>query len=75
LKDTAWFVGFAGKSSPELVVVAMFEAGLHGNLAAPIVRDVMKAHFDKKARFAPPEPAKTLARSFAPWALRPEERP
>jgi len=75
LKDTAWFVGFAGKSSPELVVVAMFEAGLHGNLAAPIVRDVMKAHFDKKARFAPPEPAKTLARSFLPRALRAEDRP
>ncbi|MCU0244946.1 MAG: penicillin-binding protein 2 [Bryobacter sp.] len=50
LKDTAWFVGFAPKLAPEIVVVAMWEAGEHGNLAAPIVRDVVKAYFDKKGR-------------------------
>ncbi|HBY64590.1 MAG TPA: penicillin-binding protein 2, partial [Solibacterales bacterium] len=56
LKDNAWFVGFAPKQSPEIVVVALFENGEHGNLAAPIVRDVIKAHFDKKARRdMPPE--------------------
>jgi penicillin-binding protein 2 len=54
MKDNAWFVGFAPKSNPEIVVAALFEAGEHGNLAAPIVRDVMKAHFDKKARQIPP---------------------
>ncbi len=63
LKDTAWFVGFANKS-PEIIVVAMFEAGEHGNLAAPIVRDVIKAYFDKKTRMTPPEPAKTLAQAM-----------
>jgi penicillin-binding protein 2 len=50
MKDNAWFVGFAPRLAPEIVVVALFEAGEHGNLAAPIVRDVVKAHFDKKAR-------------------------
>jgi penicillin-binding protein 2 len=50
IKDNAWFVGFAPQQSPEIVVVALFEAGEHGNLAAPIVRDVMKAYFDKKNR-------------------------
>ncbi len=54
MKDNAWFVGFAPRQSPEIVVVALFEAGEHGNLAAPIVRDVMKAYFDKKVRQAPP---------------------
>ena len=49
-KDNAWFVGFAPRRNPEIVVVALFEAGEHGNLAAPIVRDVMKAYFDKKTR-------------------------
>jgi penicillin-binding protein 2 len=49
-KDNAWFVGFAPRSAPEIVVVALFEHGEHGNLAAPIVRDVIKAYFDKKAR-------------------------
>jgi len=31
-------------------VVALFEHGEHGWLAASIVRDVMKAYFDKKVR-------------------------
>jgi penicillin-binding protein 2 len=50
MRDNAWFVGFAPRQNPELVVVALFEHGEHGNLAAPIVRDVLKAYFDKKAR-------------------------
>ena len=50
LKDNAWFEGFAPRSDPEIVVVAFFEHGQHGNFAAPIVRDVLKAYFDKKTR-------------------------
>jgi penicillin-binding protein 2 len=49
-KDDAWFVGFAPRSAPEIVVAALWENGEHGNLAGPIVRDVIKAYFDKKAR-------------------------
>jgi penicillin-binding protein 2 len=52
MKDNAWFVGFAPRQSPEIVVAALFENGQHGNYAAPIVRDVIKAYFDKKARMA-----------------------
>jgi penicillin-binding protein 2 len=52
MKDNAWFVGFAPRAAPEIVVVALFEHGEHGNLAAPIVRDVIKAYFDKKARLS-----------------------
>jgi penicillin-binding protein 2 len=52
LKDNAWFVGFAPRQNPEIVVAALFEHGEHGQFAAPIVRDVMKAYFDKKARTA-----------------------
>ncbi len=50
LLDNAWFVGFAPRRAPEIVVVALFEHGVHGNLAGPIVRDVVKAYFDKKTR-------------------------
>ena len=50
MKDNAWFVGFAPRTNPEIAVVALFESGEHGNLAAPIVRDVIKAYYDKKAR-------------------------
>lgn len=49
-KDNSWFVGFAPRTAPEIVVVALFEGGEHGPLAAPIARDVMKAYFDKKSR-------------------------
>ena len=49
-KDNAWFVGFAPCEAPEIVVATLFEGGEHGQLAAPIARDVIKAYFDKKAR-------------------------
>ena len=52
MKDNAWFVGFAPRENPEIVVVALFEGGEFSNLAAPIARDVIKAYFDKKARVA-----------------------
>jgi len=50
-EDNAWFEAFAPCQSPEIVVVALLEhfPG-HGQYAAPIVRDVMKAYFDKKER-------------------------
>jgi len=50
MKDNAWFEGFAPRDNPEIVVVALFEHGAHGQFAAGIVRDVLKAHFDKKER-------------------------
>ncbi len=55
-RETGWFVGFAPCESPEIVVVAMVESSGHGYLSAPIVRDVIKAYFDKKARLAMPKP-------------------
>lgn len=51
--DNAWFVGFAPRENPEIVVAALYEAGAHGDRAAPIVRDVVKAYFDKKRRSTP----------------------
>jgi len=58
MKDNAWFVGFAPRSAPEIAVVAFYEHGGHGQFAAPIVRDVMKAYFDKKARLVAMEQEK-----------------
>jgi penicillin-binding protein 2 len=51
-KENGWFVGFAPREHPEIVVVALFEASTHGYAAAPIVRDVIKSYFDKKARLS-----------------------
>jgi len=50
LKENAWFVGFAPRRAPEIVVVALFDHGGVGQYAATIVRDVVKCYFDKKTR-------------------------
>jgi penicillin-binding protein 2 len=52
MKDNAWFVGYANEEAPEIIVVALFENGEHGDRASWIVRDVLKAYFDKKERKA-----------------------
>jgi penicillin-binding protein 2 len=52
MKDNAWFVGFAPEEAPEIIVVALFESGEHGQYAAPIVRDVCTADVDKPSRGA-----------------------
>jgi penicillin-binding protein 2 len=52
LKDNAWFVGFAPRAAPEIVVVALYEHGAESKFAVPIVRDILKAYFDKKTRLA-----------------------
>jgi penicillin-binding protein 2 len=63
-KDDAWFVGFAPRSAPEIVVAVLFENGEHGNLAGPIARDIVKAYFDKKARAEKKQPP-AVAANFA----------
>ena len=77
-KANAWFVGFAPRDNPEIVIAAFWEHGEEGPWAAPIVRDVMKAYFDKKVRMgqfqyaalqppqrllAPPAPSSVEARN------------
>ena len=49
MKDNSWFVGFAQRNNPEIVVAVLFESG-DTALAAPIARDMIKAYYDKKAR-------------------------
>jgi penicillin-binding protein 2 len=48
-QDHAWFAGFAPLDEPQVVVVVFAErAGLGGQVAAPIARDVLKAVFLEK---------------------------
>jgi penicillin-binding protein 2 len=51
-KDNGWFVAFAPRENPEIVLAVLLEGGEHGNLAAPTARDVIKAYFDKKVRLS-----------------------
>jgi penicillin-binding protein 2 len=50
--DNAWFVGYAPRRDPEIVVAVLVqESGLHGGEAAgPVVRDIVKAYYDKKMK-------------------------
>ena len=53
-KDNAWFVGFAPRRNPEIVVAVLVEGGEHGSsAAAPIARDVVKTYYDKKRGIQP----------------------
>ena len=62
LKDNAWFVGFAPRQNPEIVVAVLVQGGEHGGLAAaPIARDVVKAYYDKKQGKLPPQELTTQA--------------
>ena len=54
-QDHAWFAGFAPLEEPQVVVVVFAEkAGLGGQVAAPIAREIFKAVFlEKVARVDP----------------------
>jgi penicillin-binding protein 2 len=50
-KDNSWFVGYAPRRNPEIVVCVLVQAGGHGSeVAGPVVRDVVKAYYDKKTK-------------------------
>jgi penicillin-binding protein 2 len=51
-EDNAWFVGYAPKRDPEIVVAVLVqESGKHGGEASgPVVRDIVKAYYDKRNR-------------------------
>jgi penicillin-binding protein 2 len=84
-EDNAWFVGYAPRRNPEIVVsVLVQESGKHGGEAAgPVARDVIKAYYDKKnkktqgqytAENKSDAPGKGSAAVIAPRAaLKPEE--
>jgi penicillin-binding protein 2 len=50
-KDNSWFVGYAPRRTPEIVVSVLVQAGGHGSeVAGPVVRDIIKAYYDQKAK-------------------------
>ena len=53
-EDNAWFVGYAPRRNPEIVVAVLVqESGQHGGTASgPVVRDIIKAYYDKKSKKA-----------------------
>ena len=85
-EDNAWFVGYAPRRNPEIVVAVLVqESGQHGGTASgPVVRDIIKAYYDKKnlqtngtstvtADQHVPAPAHSAAVVTPVVALKPEE--
>ena len=76
-KDNAWFVGFAPRRDPEIVISVLVEGGEHGaSAAAPIARDIVKAYYDKKNKKNPGEVTaqnQTGPRMEKKSAAKPEE--
>jgi penicillin-binding protein 2 len=86
-EDNAWFVGYAPRRNPEIVVsVLVQESGKHGGESAgPVVRDILKAYYDKKNKKtqgqfttenqdAAPKKAPVPVAAIAPrTALKPED--
>ena len=69
-KSTAWFVGYAPSDNPEIVVAALVQRGEHSAVAVPVVREVIRAYFDKKlGPKAPGDQMETQARIMS--QLRP----
>jgi len=49
-KDNAWFVGVTPRRNPEVVVAVLYEGGEHGQFAARIAAQVIKAYVEKQRR-------------------------
>jgi len=87
-KNDGWFVGYAPRRNPEIVVAALVEdTSEHGGtVAGPVVRDLVKAYYDKKNKklegqeTAQNQPPQRIERTAAPRSsetpkitLKPEE--
>src|SRR6202158_1475911 len=51
-KETnGWFVGYAPRRNPEIVIAALIQGSSEhgGTTAGPVVRDIVKAYYDKKS--------------------------
>jgi penicillin-binding protein 2 len=60
-KDNAWFVGYAPRRDPEIVVAVLVQGGGHGGVtSAPIARDIVKAYYEKKASRTQQQATNTL---------------
>ncbi len=47
-KGNGWFAGVTPRRNPEIVVAVFFEGGEHGDLAARVASQVIKAYVDKQ---------------------------
>lgn len=70
-KNDGWFVGYAPRRNPEIVVAAVVQdTSEHGGtVAGPVVRDLVKAFYDKKNARMQQATAQSPPQSLAPRPL------
>jgi len=47
-KDNGWFVGFTPRRDPNIIVAVLYQSGEHGDLAARLAAQVIKAYVEKQ---------------------------
>jgi penicillin-binding protein 2 len=53
-EPNAWFVGFAPRENPEIVVAVILQrGGSEGSGAAPVAREILKVYFEKHKKVQP----------------------
>jgi penicillin-binding protein 2 len=70
-----WFVGYAPRRNPDIVVAAVVQGSTEhgGTTAGPVVRDIVKAYYDKKnGHFVQPSTAENLQPSHIVPVADPE---
>ncbi len=50
MNDNAWFVGFAPRRNPDIVVCVLFESGIHGQFAGRLAAPIIEAYVNKQRR-------------------------
>jgi penicillin-binding protein 2 len=50
VNDNAWFVGFAPRRNPDIVVCVLYESGVHGQFAGRLAARVIAAYVNKQRR-------------------------
>ena len=64
----AWFVGFAPRRDPEIIVAVLVEHGEHGSSAAPLARDIIRTYYEKSR----PQQPQQVASSHRPATPAPK---
>jgi penicillin-binding protein 2 len=53
-ESNAWFVGFAPRNDPEIIVAVMMQrGGSGGSAAAPIAREILRVYYEKHKKVQP----------------------
>jgi penicillin-binding protein 2 len=75
-EDNAWFVGYAPKRNPEIVVAVLVqESGQHGGEASgPVARDIIKMYYDKKEKKNPGQYTAANQHTDKPNDKQPEQQ-